>query len=335
MDWIDSVPLNRIDARDDTFRITTRTDVDDLLASIPHEGLLNPPLVIKKASAFRIISGFRRLAACSKLGREEVTARVLNPDLSPLKCLRFAISDNAFHRPLNLIETSRALHKLSTHLNTDKRLKESASSLGLPSNPSVIKKIKDLCLLPDDIQSAIIADTISLSMALDLKQLTPQCALAFAQLFSELKLSLNKQREILILVKEIARRESVSKQMVLKDRQLQDIIFDQNLDRSQKTRELRSYLRQRRFPQIVKAEAIFGYRRKQLNLGNDIKLIPPKDFEGTTYTINMSFSSIAQLKALHSKLYRMIQHPGLKKIIEHKDDSSQKSGIEMDNTNNI
>ena len=330
-----SIPLSRINPADDTFRITTRTDVDDLRASIPHDGLLNPPLVIKQASAFRIISGFRRLAACTKLGREEVAARVLNPDLSSLQCLRFAIADNAFQRPLNLIETSRALHKLSTHLNTGTRLIESAASLGLPSNPSVIKKIKDLCLLPEGIQSAILADTISLSMATELKHLTPRCAMAFAQLFDELKLSLNKQREIVTLVKEIARRESLSNQMVLEDRTLQDIIFDPDLDRRQKAYELRAYLRQRRFPQIVKAEARFESRRKQLKLGNDIKLNPPKDFEGTSYTVNMSFSSIAELKALHAKLDRMIQHPGLKEIVEPRDDFSPNSGIEMKNINNI
>ena len=314
-----SIPLNRIDTTDDTYRITTRTNVDELLASIRHDGVLTPPFVIEKAAQFTIVSGFRRITACKKLGLEEITVRALEPNLSPLEYLRFAIADNALQRPLDLIETSRSLYKLSVHLSTHQRLIEFASSLGLPSNPSVIKKIKDLCLLPAGIQSAIIADTISLSMAMDLKQLAPQCAMTFAQLFNEFKLSLNKQREIVTLVKEIARRETVSMHMVLGDRQLQDIIIDQDLDRGQKARELRIYLRQRRFPQIVKAEAMFEYRRKQLSLGNEIKLIPPKDFEGTTYTVNMSFSSIAQLKALHTKLYRMIKHPGLKKIIKRKD----------------
>ncbi len=311
-----SVPLSRIDIQDDTFRITTRTDVDDLLASIPHEGLLNPPVVIEKVSDFTIVSGFRRTAACKKMGLEEITVRVLEPGLNSLQYLRYAIADNTFQRPLNLVETSRALHKLSAQLNTGKRLIESASSLGLPSNPSVIKKIKDLCLLPESIQGAILANLISLSIAMDLKKLAPDCAVAFGRLFSEFKLSLNKQREIMILVKEIARRDSISEQKVLEDPQLQDIMIDPDLDRGQKTRELRAYLRQRRFPQIVKAEAVFEYRRKQLNLGNDIKLIPPKDFEGATYTVNMSFSSIAQLKELHTKLHRILQHPGLKKIID-------------------
>jgi ParB family chromosome partitioning protein len=317
-----SVKLSRIDTADDTYRITTRTDVEDLLASIRNEGVLNPPFVIEKAAGFTIVSGFRRITACKKLGLKEITVRVLEPNLSPLEYLRFAIADNIFQRPLDLIETSRSLHKLSVQLHTGEGLIESAASLGLPSNPLAIEKIKDLCLLPDRIQSAIIADTISLSIAMDLKKLAPDCAVAFAQLFEEFKLSLNKQREIMTLVKEIARREGISEQTVLEDRQLQDIVLDQELDRSHKARQLRVYLRRCRYPQIVKAETIFEYQRKQLNLGSDIKLIPPKDFEGTTFTVSMSFSSIAQLKALHTKLDQMIKHPGLKKIIERQDDSS-------------
>ena len=60
---------------------------------------------------------------------------------------------------------------------------------------------------------------------------------------------------------------------VLEDRQVQDIIINPDLDRSQKTRELRAYLRQRRFPHIVEADDRFEYQRKQLDLGNDIKII--------------------------------------------------------------
>jgi len=318
-----SVPLSLIDTTDDTFRITTRTDVDDLLVSIRYDGVLNPPFVIEKAAGFTIISGFRRITACKKLGLEDITVRVLEPNLSPLDCLRFAIADNTFQRPIDLIETSRSLHKLSVHLSTRDRLIELALSLGLPSNPSAIEKIKELCLLPDNIQSALMADTLSLSMAMDLKKLAPDCAVAFTQLFEEFKLSLNKQREIMTLVKEIARREDISEQTVLEDRQLQNIVLDQDLDRGHKARQIRVYLRQRRFPQIVKAETGFEYQRKQLNLGNDIRIMPPKDFEGTTYTVSMSFSSISQLKALHTKLYRIIKHPGLKIIVERKDDSSQ------------
>jgi ParB family chromosome partitioning protein len=311
-----SIPLNRIDTTDDTYRITTRTGVDDLLVSIRSDGVLNPPVVIEKAAGFTIVSGFRRITACRKLGLKDIAVRVFEPGLRPLECLRFAIADNTFQRPMDLIEISRSLHKLSVQLARGEDLIEASSSLGLPSNPSAIEKIKDLCLLPDRIQRALVADAISLSVAMELKKLTPDCAVAFARLFEELKLSLNKQREIMTLVKEIARLDDISEQTVLADRHIQDIVGNQDLDRGHKARQLRIYLRQRRFPRIVRAETRFEHQRQQLNLGNNIKMIPPKDFEGTAYTIGLSFSSIAQLKELHTILGQIIKHPGLKKIFE-------------------
>ena len=62
---------------------------------------------------------------------------VLGSNLSALECLRIAIADNAFQRPLDLLETSRALYKLATHSHPGSHLNELAASLGLPSNPSV------------------------------------------------------------------------------------------------------------------------------------------------------------------------------------------------------
>ena len=311
-----SVPLSSIDTGDDTYRITTRIDVDDLLASISREGVLNPPLVVEKAGGYAIVSGFRRIDACTKLGIEETYVRILEPNRSLLENLRVAIAENVHQRPLNLIETSRALHKLAAFVPTNQDLVDTAASLSLPPNPAAIKKIQGLCLLPDAIQGAIINDSISLSMAMDLKKMAPDCAVAFVNLFDEFRLGLNKQREIVGLVQEISRRDGISEQDVLEGRQLQVIISNQDLDRSQKARQLRAHLRQRRFPQLVKTETEFEYQRKQLRLGSDIKLIPPKDFESLSYSINMSFNSMDQLQTLYSRLGHILNHPSLKKIIE-------------------
>ena len=318
---VTTVLLSQIDTEDETYRITTRTDLDDLLVSIRADGLLNLPYLTAGSDGFTVVSGFRRIAACANLDMEDIQARILDPDLSLLDCLRIAIADNALQRPLNLLETSRALHKLSLHFQSDSRLVESSSSLGLPSNPTVIKKIKELCLLPDKLQGAIMDDSISLSMAVELKDLPATCATAFAQVFGEFKLSLSKQREIVTLVKEIARREEISELTLLEGRQLQDIIANREGDRGQIAREMRDYLRRRRFPQMVKAETEFENQRKKLKLGNDIKLIAPKNFEGTNYALNLTFSSITHLKKLNARLDQLIKHPGLIQIVEGKDTS--------------
>jgi ParB family chromosome partitioning protein len=315
-----TIPLSQIDLKNDDFRITTREDLDELSASIQHAGLISPPVLIKQTSEFTIVSGFRRIAACRKLAWREIIARILEPELSHPACLRLAIAANALERPLNLIETSRAFQKLSIFSNSLKELAATASSCGLPENPSIIDKIKNLCLLPQPIQNSILNDTISLTMANNLARHAPDTALDFARLFEQLKLSLNKQKEIMTLIGEIARREDTSIRRVLNCETFQQILTDEDLDRGQKGRKIRSFLRQRRFPRIVKVEQNYHAHLKKLKINPDIKLIPPKEFEGTTYTLNLSFTNLAHLKMLQSMLDKMIQHPSFAKIVEDPDD---------------
>jgi len=285
------------------------------MESIQHDGLITPPLLIKKDSAFIIVCGFRRITACLKLNWKEITACILKPDISTLDCLRLAIAENALQRSLNLIETSRCLQKLSLFITDIRQLAESASSLGLPDNPSIIDKIKSLSLLPRSIQSSILAETISLAMANELESLEADIAIAFTQLFCQLKIGLNKQKEIVTLVKEIARRESLSPQDVIEDKHFIEIMTQRDLDRGQKSRKLRSYLRERRYPKIAEFEKNFEIHRKNLNLGNNIKLIPPKEFEAAIYGLNMTFTNLEHLKTLQTRLNTIIQQPDFKKIL--------------------
>jgi ParB family chromosome partitioning protein len=311
------VPLDRIDLQIDTFRITTREDVDALAVSIQHDGLIIPPTLIQKpASSYAVVSGFRRVHACQNIGFHGILARILDSDADPLACLRVAIAENAFQRQLNLIETSRAIQKLSSFFDSAVRMAEAAATLGLPDNLSILNKIRDLCLLPWPVQQSILNDAISLSMARELGKLDPDSAVAFARLFDQLKFSLNKQKEILTMMDEIARRENSSVRQVIKDPRLQSIIDSEDFDRAQKGRRIRTLLRQRRFPRIFEAEKNYQIHHKQLKLGNDIKLIPPKDFEGTTYTLNLNFTNLAHLAELRKRLDELIVHPSLEKIIE-------------------
>ncbi len=312
----ETIPLARIDHRNDSFRITTREDDDDLTSSIQTSGLLSPPFVIKTDAGYTIVSGFRRIAACRRLGRPEVLACILATDTSRLDCLRIAIAENALQRPLNLIETSRALQKLSEMTADLRQLLEIAACCGLPTNDAVIRKIKDLCLLPRPVQQGIVNDVIPLAIASELTNLPEDEAVVMARLFEQLKLGLNKQREIMTLVTEIARREDISVRQVLAHEKLMQLVNDDELDRVQKTRQIRTFLRQWRFPRIVENEQHFQHHIRNLKLGQDLKLIPPKDLEGRQYTLTVSFRKKADLKPLLAKIDQMIQHPSFAEIVE-------------------
>lgn len=202
-----TVKLSWIDSEDDTYRITTEVRIDALVDSIKKVGLINAPFLIEKTrsglkSKFVIVGGFRRIEACRRLGWSTIKARILASDTSKLEAVKLAITDNALQRPFNLIEESRSVSMLSAFFVENDGLAKETSPLGLPENPDIIKKIKNICHLPGPIQNGILANTISLAMALELSRLEQNDGIFFANLFSDLKLSLNKQREIIVLVKD-------------------------------------------------------------------------------------------------------------------------------------
>ena len=310
------VKLSLIDSNDDSFCITTQINIDHLMDSIDNVGVLNLPLLIERKSGYKIVCGFRRIEACRRLGWTDLEAKILDSDTKRLECIKYAIADNSLQRPLNLIEQSRSINMLYGFFKDVSALGKSLSVMGLPDNPSIIKKIKGLYHLPGFVQSGILSNTISLAMALELGRLQLEAGECLAKLFQTLTLSLNKQREILSLLKEISLREDISIRKVLENDNLQKILTNKNLDRNQKIREIRIYLKQRRFPVITAAEKEFEKHVKKLKLGSGTKLIPPDNFEGTTYTLKLFFKNLIELKDRKASFDALIKNPSLNKILD-------------------
>ena len=314
--WYQTISLDDVDAEDLTFRITTCSEIEDLLGSIQKIGLIQPPVVAANPAGYTIVCGFRRIAACRKLGWIRITARILKKTVDPFKTALISIADNALQRPLNLVETSRALKLLDNFGPDRQQRKEAAEALGLPISPSFASAVKKVYRLPLPVQDGILCETINLSMALELGELDRLAAEGLVLLFNQLKVGLNKQRELLELLKEIAEREEIAIQQLLSEKPLQEILENVEMDRAVKRHEVRSFLRQRRFPAITKAEAQYHKWAKQLKLGNNINLIPPKDFEGSAFNLNLRFNNRQDLCDLNKKIEEIIQNPALGKILD-------------------
>lgn len=312
----DTVPLSAINPDDSSYQITTNTAIEDLGASIKNVGLINPPFLIRISSAYRIVTGFRRINACQSLGWSNIDAKILEPNTQELECVRLAVTDNSFQRPFNLIEISRSVSLLRSLIEKDEILLRTSIQLGLPNNLSMLNKMAILCRLSGAIQQGVLSGSISLAMALDLGKLENDVGDRFAEMFNALKLSLNKQREILTLFEEIAAREDRSIQVLLGEKEIINIVDVDNLDRTQKTRSLRHYLKRRRFPEIARAEIAFEKCIKNLKLGPDIQLIPPKNFEGQTYTLQLYFENLTDLVDRKNILDKLIQHPAFTAILK-------------------
>jgi ParB family transcriptional regulator, chromosome partitioning protein len=309
------VNLSQIDMDDDSFRITTEQKFDNLVVSIEHLGLLNLPLLLEKETGYAIISGFRRIEACRRLNWFELRARVFDSDSDQFDCVKYAITDNAFQRPLNIIEKSKCFIMLSGFYKDFDSLAEALPILGLSEHPSMIQKIQTIYNMPEPLKNSVFSNTIALTMALELAELPMADAEGLVSLFNALKLSLNKQREILTMVKEIAIRENLSVVEVLNAPHLKNILENKDLDKNQKARKIRLQLKQRRFPAMTTAEQNFQKHLKKLSLGKGMELIPPANFESSTYTLKLAFNNMKDLKNQKTAFDVFIENPHIKKIV--------------------
>lgn len=314
------INLSAIDQTDDSFRISTNKEVSGLKTSILGVGLLAPPLLLPVVletgkNLYRIISGFRRVSACRELGWEKIPAR-----LAPLKalekdCAMAAAADNAFARPLNPIETSRALTLLSRHCADQAELARSAGEAGLPDAPDLIQKLLPLAALPFFLQSSILSGDLSMSMAQTLAAMNQDLAIRLADLFFQLKLSLNKQREILGLLEEIALRENKTVMDILLEAHVRSILENPDADRNQRTEAFRRFLKRRRHPAITRAETAFTETLRQLPLPSGVRLNHPRHFESPEYVLSISFKSLSELSHRYRKTGEILSHPAFENLL--------------------
>ena len=312
-----SIPVSEIDVEDQTYRITTRPCTEDLANSILQSGVINAPIIFGEAPGFTIISGFRRIDACRTLGMTRIDARIILPEISEAVLAHIAITENSFQRPLNLIEQSRCMALLARWHQTPEEMSIAASRLGLPSHPNMVSKLEKLIGLPKQVQDAICSDMVSLPIATLLLQVEPATAVGFTNLFVQLKLGVNHQREILELTREIALRENISMDEVLSGADWAHFRDDPDMDKGLKMQKLMSYLKNRRYPEKSAMEDEFREHVKRLKLGNGVFLKHPKDFEGRTFSLIFHFDNLNLLKEKSPVLDKIVNDHYLKNLIEN------------------
>lgn len=321
---LNPVPLSSIDRKDLTYQISTPKPVSHTAQSISQVGLINPPILTpRENSGYRIVSGFRRVAACQSLAWPELTARILSSDMKRINILGLAIADNAQHRELNWIEQAKAIEKLSLYLDDDTDILHYLKKLGMQLNREFISRLRRLNNLSDSIKEGVISNTIPLTIALELEKLGPAAAEELSVLFDELRPTLNQQKEILVLAKEIARVEDRSIPDLIKAAPIGEIRADTELDRSQKLKNIRSSLKRRRYPGIHKFEAFFDRNLKALKLPREIGLFPPANFEGNRFSMTISFHSQAEFKAHVETLFRLADDPHFTAIVKKQIDDQE------------
>ena len=308
---ITPVWLAQIQTGDHTFKITTKTETDELALSIRAVGLLQPPVLIQTNNNFTVICGFRRIAACETLNIAKIPARVLHANCSKLTCAQIAISDNASQRSLNIVEQSRAYALIRKFADSPPDWIKSVESTGLACSETAVDRILPVAGMPISLQDAILEGSIALPIALHINHLESDDAMALCLFFRQVTTGLNIQRELLALISEISLRDDISIARLIEQADITDITKNADLPAPQKAQQLRIKLKAKRYPELSKAEASFNQKLKTLKLNPRVQIHPPHFFEGKSYRLSLTIDSRRQLQSLQSELDKLVHHPHL------------------------
>lgn len=312
------IALQAVNFRDEHLRITTRKDVDELTASIKHLGMINLPVLRSTDSGYCIVCGFRRIQACRLMQMKEIPVRLVNAEASVLDCVELAISDNAMQRDLNELEMSRCLSLLSPFYQEIEMLTEAARRLGLKVGSAYVRKLLCVASLSEEVQKAVGDGHLSISMAESMAKSDSRDTAALTALLVLLRTSLNKQREIIQLCREIAKRDGIAISTLLENPDIRAITDDRELDGNRKTALLRDLLKKRRMPVLSEALKAFDQQRSRLNLGQGVRMVPPPGFEGRNYRLTFDFSTRSDLEGHLSTMKQLLRNPAMEQILSRK-----------------
>lgn len=308
--------LKAIDSGDKTFCLSFGRDPARLVRAMEQAGLVSPPLVVpKKEGVYRIVSGFLRVEAARLLDWKTIPARLLPGDLSRETLARLAFWDNAATRALNLVEEALALKLLTRDQSPEEAGRQWARGLGLDWNPGYGKRVLGLLNLPEKALLAVARGSVPFAVATLLMDHPQEESEFFAGLFSDLKLSLGKQRKVLELSREIAKKEGVSVLEIFREEPLASRLGDPEKDRGQVARGLLETLQRRRFPNLSRADDAMRENMKKLNLPANIRWEPPVFGEGQTHTLSVRVDGANGLALAAEDLDRLSRDPLARKLL--------------------
>ncbi len=307
--------LADIDAADETFRISFDRDAGALARSLSTVGLLHPPTIEPREGKAVVVSGFGRIAAARALGWGEVPVALLSPEISFRRCAVLAVADNATQRGLNPVEVARAVRLLDSAMESKPSLIAALRELGLAVPVNRIDAFKALTALPESIQTAIARDRVPVAVAFEMVRMDEPSACRLTDLFSDLRYSLSKQREVLHICRDLARQSGKSIREILDHADLKTVATDPGMDRGLKGQRFREALHRLRYPRLSAVEAAHAARVAALKLPPTMRLAAPPGFEGAGYTLTLRFDSLDALKAQRDILDRLLDAPPLAEIL--------------------
>lgn len=232
----------------------------DITVKEQYCGFIPPIIVREKDRRYSVIDGCKRLVLLRRKNIRETGFVVVNDcDSFSSSMLRILLNGN---RKLLLREKILFISWLKDNL-TDDEYRNTASELGISDRERF--ELERLSGCPVNILDAVDKGIADSAVVSDLKSMSKEDCDACINLFSQVSLSRQQQRELVEWLPEIAFAEEKTICALLKENQIKEILDNLSVNQPQKAQKIRDLFFKRRFPDLVALKQKWSVMANKVN----------------------------------------------------------------------
>lgn len=292
--------LNDIYLKDERFRISYFFSLEKLALSLKKIGLIYPPLVSFRNNHFILVSGWKRVLACSQISLSSIPVFVVEEE-DELKTFLIAFYENLATREFSLLDKAEILRKLKEFGEAKRNILEFYMPLlNIPQTLSHLDMFATFSQFEPELKKFIHEKHIPFASLEMLAEFNPSERRLLLPLL--LPLGQNKQKEILENLREISLKNDIPAEKVLKSAEILEIVDSEKLSPLQKANKIRILLKRKRFPHLYSWKEAFDSFLKKACWPEDIAINHSPFFEDEDVTVHFNFKNEKEFKSHLLKL---------------------------------
>lgn len=300
------ISFEKIEYKDETFRISEDLTPAGLLDSMRETGQLNPVVLLEESGQHRIVCGFRRVHALRKLNASKVVCRILTfTDPVYVDVFRFALWDNLSHRELEPLETARAVYKLKVDfgLSDDVLIQEYFPHLGLPASRQALDAQIMLHTSPAAIQRQFREGHLTLFSVERLASMSSTSQEKIVSVMLKMRLSASLQRKLFALVEDLAAINDSEPDDVFNNTEIADVLSNERLSPGERGDKVYAILYRNRYPVVSQFGKRFLEQKKLLGLPGAIRITADPYFEKPDLHVEFTAGDAVHFRKLVEDLH--------------------------------
>ena len=312
-----TVALENISEKQNLTDFSLSPVTEELLTSIRAIGMSHPPILSPAGGGYHVITGHQRIKICRMQNQGQLDAYILETPLEPSPAIRFNLIDNLQHRVYTDIEKAAILEKLNANGTTDEEIiKEYMPLLGLQRSKKLFLDYLTIKSFNFNLRQLLHDLRVPAKVWSLLGEYCAEDLNAVEKVFTILKPGINKWRDLLELVDELARIENSTAASILNEEANQSILAMDDLQSHEKYDRIHRILHSRRNPIMSDLQKKVAILLDEMALGPQTKIRAMDSFEEGEIRIEIRVRDQEKLITEIEKLDRAARTYAMNKIIQ-------------------